>query len=226
MWGLGCAGCEMGSSNANAPTSTDGKLGLASLEIHSSLEGMRVLPRHVPWSATVDLPADEIEKVVFLVDGERLWSDTTAPYSYGEEGAVLATPASHYGGRHRFTVKVVARNGKRWRETVVARVPKPKIWRDAPAFGIWGRRPMSVLAHPRSVRKVGPYTSNLNMVGGTLWVGRTIDHAYMYELSATRRRFIVGEPIFRGSDENGVELFGWSFNGYQCGLDDSPATYT
>jgi hypothetical protein len=120
----------------------------------------------------------------------------------------------------------VTTEGKRWREKVVARVPKPKTWKHAPTYGIWGRRPMSVLAHPESVRKVGPYTANLHMQETTLWVARTIDQTYVYELRATRTRLIVGPPIFYGSHDKGENLFGWTTKGFQCPPDGPPAAYS
>jgi hypothetical protein len=61
------------------------------VDIHSSLEGMAELPRHLRWTATISLPAEQIKKVRFLVDRQRLWLDAEPPYSYGEEGAFLAT---------------------------------------------------------------------------------------------------------------------------------------
>jgi hypothetical protein len=190
---------------------------------------MSVLPRHIPWTATIALPADQIARVRFSVGGESLWVDRAAPYAYGEPGAVLATSRLYTSWKakrgHRFQVTVVTTEGRRWRETVVARVPKPKTWKHAPTYGIWGRRPMSVLADPESARKFGPYTAMLNMSGTGLAVGRTVEQAYIYELSATRGRFKVGPPIFLGSHEEGATNAGWTVKGYQCPPDGPPASY-
>lgn len=194
---------------------------------------MTLLPRHVPWSASVVLPADQITEVRFAVDHERFWVDSAPPYSYGEEGAVLATarlyaPYTDKPGRrgHRFTVQVVAKDGAVWRETVRARVRKPRTWKRAPSYGIWGRRPMSALANPESVREAGPYIGWLHMLGTELWVGRRIERAYLYELSATRRRLRIGVPIYLGSHGVTTTIAGWAFRGYQCASGGPAATYT
>jgi hypothetical protein len=202
------------------------------VDIHSSLEGMAELPRHLRWTATISLPAEQIKKVRFLVDRQRLWLDAEPPYSYGEEGAFLATSYFYdpyydkQGAGHRFTVRVEGMTkGSAWSETVVARVQMPRTARDAPTYGIWGRLPHDALTNPRPARQVGPYTAWLHMVGEALWVGRTVKHAYIYELSASRRRFRVGVPIFLGSHNRAGDMQGWFFKGYQCAPDGPAATY-
>jgi hypothetical protein len=229
--GLGAAACDL--SARDEATSTPRETTAATQpDIRSSLEGTTVLPRHVPWTASV-VPADRIAEVRFVVDGSRLWVDSTPPYSYGEEGAVLATSRLYESYKdkpdrpgHRFTVKVVANDGSLWGETVVARVAKPRTLRRAPIYGIWGRRPMSVLANPESAKEHGGYTGSLHMLGTWLWVGRTIDRAYLYELSASRNRLEIGVPIFIGSHGETTTISGWSFTGYQCPADGPPATYS
>ena len=63
------------------------------------------------------------------------------------------------------------------------------------------------------------------MAGGALWVGRTVEHAYIYELAAADlRRFRIGVPIFMGSHDRGGGKQGWFFKGFQCAPDGPPAT--
>jgi hypothetical protein len=170
--------------------------------------------------------------VRFLVDRQTVWIDAEPPYSYGEEGAYLATsyfysPYSDKEGQsgHRFTVRVNGMEGV-WREHVVARVQKPRIAKRAPTYGIWGRLPPDAVTNPRPTGEVGPYTAWLYMVGGALWVGRTVERAYIYELAAADpRRFRIGVPIFMGSHDQAGGRQGWFFKGYQCALDGPPATY-
>jgi hypothetical protein len=233
--GVWSGGCEWTSGDGEGGAS-GGSTTAASTpppDIRTSLDGMSVLPRHIPWTASVDVPADQIARVRFSVGPQTFWVDKAAPYSYGEPGAVLATAPlwdtaenDKRGRGLRFTVTAVTIDGKRWRETVVARVRKPTTWRDAPTYGIWGRRRMSVLTHPESARKDGPYTAMLHFSGLSLWVGRTVDRSFLYELTATRNRLKVGPQIFLGSHDQGVTLFGWSFNGYQCAPDGPPAAYS
>jgi hypothetical protein len=211
-------GCDFGSgeneSGTTASSSTD------EISIHSSLEGMAVLPRHVAWTATVSLPPEQVKEVQFRINRRPIWVDTEAPYSYGEPGALLVTSFSYgergAGAPHRFTVRVVGTDGSTWRKTVVARVKAPRIAKHAPVYGIWGRLPPEAVVHHRSARQVGPYTAWLSMKTTQLWVGRTIKHAYLYELSASTRRLLVGPPIFLGSHDMSYVLFGWTFKGYQC----------
>jgi hypothetical protein len=64
------------------------------------------------------------------------------------------------------------------------------------------------------------------MAGGALWVGRTVEHAYIYELAAADlRRFRIGVPIFMGSHDRAGGKQGWFFKGFQCAPDGPPATY-
>ncbi len=223
---------DSGKKESETRVSTGPSTSTTEVGIHSSLEGMAELPRHLRWTATISLPAEQIKDVRFLVDRQRLWIDAEPPYSYGEEGAYLATssfysPYSDKEGQsgHRFTVRVKGIDGSLWREHVVARVPKPRIAKHAPAYGIWGRLPPDAVTNPRPAGQVGPYTAWLYMGGAALWVGRTVEHAYAYELSADPRRFRIGVPIFIGSHDQAGDMSGWLFKGYQCASDGPPATY-
>jgi hypothetical protein len=225
--------CDLGSddkgSGATAPGNTTTS---AEVDIRSSLEGMEILPRHVPWTATVSLPPKRIKEVQFRIDKALMWVDAEPPYSYGETGAVLPTSIvfnpwnDKEGGRgHHFTVRVEGVDGSTWRARVVARVNAPRIAKRAPVYAaVWGRLPPAAAANHALARDydLSAYTALLWTGGAELWVGRAFEHAYAYELSATKSRFRVGPPIYRGSDGT---ISGWTFRGYQCPPDDPPGTY-
>lgn len=233
LLGSVASGCDFGSEKKESQTrvSTGSSAPTTEIDIHSSLEGMAELRRHLRWTATISLPAEQIKDVRFKADQDRWWLDAEAPYSYGEEGAYLATSYFYdpyydkKGDGHRFTVRVEGIDGSVWRKSVVARVPKPRIARQAPAYGIWGRLPRDALTSPRSAGQVGPYLAFLQMLGAALLVGRREERAYIYELSASPKRFHLGLPIFRGSHDQAGHIGGWHFKGCQCASDGPPATY-
>jgi hypothetical protein len=98
LLGVSSSGCEWSSSDVERPEAATSPASTSPPEIRTSLDGMDMLPRHIPWTATVALPDDQIAGVRFSVDRESLWVDDTPPYSYGEPGAVLATaPLTHRG---------------------------------------------------------------------------------------------------------------------------------
>jgi hypothetical protein len=111
------------------------------VEITSTLDGKTVLPRHVRWVATPKLPASQIQKVEFLIDGKLRWVEHEAPYVYGSDedglhkGYLVTTWLTP--GLHRFTVSVIAGNVS-GTDTVTARVaPAPKV--PAALAGTWQR---------------------------------------------------------------------------------------
>jgi hypothetical protein len=198
----------------------------ANVEITSSLEGMKVLPRRVRWTATTSLPPERIKHVRFLVDRQRLWTDQSPPFSYGEEGAYLVASIHWIPGlaKRHFTVRVAATDGSVWKETVVAQVPKPQISRRVPAYGLWGRlAPNAPRDQDYDERS---YTAELSIYPGELWVGRSYEQMFIYELSADARRFSVGVPVFLGSHDRGIVSSGRHVHGYQCPPDGPPAVYT
>lgn len=232
------SGPERATSSPAAPTTSRAE----TVEIQSSLEpvsqpvlGERgVLPRRVRWIVTPSLPPEKIREVSFLIDGRRVWSDSDPPYTSGEEGARLATSYfydaySDRRGGQRFTAEVIGWNAASWFKTVVARVPKPQIKRNTPTFGIWSRLSAADLRNPPPPGKVleySSYTSHLYFPGrGALLVGRSVERAYAYELSADAKAFHIGVPIFMGSHDVAGNSFGWRFKGSQCASDGPPATY-
>jgi len=102
--------CNFDAGKKESEASTGPWASTTEVDIHSSLEGMAELPRHLRWTTTISLPAEQIKDVRFLVDRQTLWIDAEPPYSYGEEGAYLATsyfynPYSDKEGQsgHQFT---------------------------------------------------------------------------------------------------------------------------
>jgi hypothetical protein len=171
---------------------------VAKVHVTSSLEEMAVLPRHVRWTATTSLPPEEIERVDFKIDGGRVWTDDSPPFSYGE-GAYLASSAFWYpvAEKTRFVVQVKATDGSVWRKTVLARVPKPKIDPSVPAYGIWGR--LAPDAPRNQAYSKRSYTAVLLLSFNGLTVGPGFGQGFAYELSADKRRFYVGVQVFSGS---------------------------
>ena len=89
--------------------------------VTSTLEGKNVLPHRIHWLARPKGGTLRIVEVDFLIDGRTSWIETTAPYSYGDDGNWLVTSALS-PGKHRFTVRAKAANGKTAQRTTVARV--------------------------------------------------------------------------------------------------------
>jgi hypothetical protein len=236
----GAAACDMdeeASEPERATSSSDATTtsGVESVEVESSLEGMAMLPRHVRWIVTTSLPAEKIREVRFAVNGTRVWTDHDPPYAYGEEGAYLVTSYFHDSywdetlGGQRFTARVIEWGGVTWRSVVVARVPKPQTTRRLPSYLIWGRLSAAALKDPPPLEElVYPssfYTSELRLLDGGLWVGRTVERAFAYEASANARVLRVGAPIFFGSHDVAGNQFGWFFKGYLCSPDGPRSTY-
>jgi hypothetical protein len=91
------------------------------LSITSSLDGKRVLPLRIHWTADPSLPPSSVVRVDFLIDGRLGWSELRAPYFYGDDGNWLVTTFLK-PGEHRFTVRVTTATGKTASDTATARV--------------------------------------------------------------------------------------------------------
>jgi hypothetical protein len=88
--------------------------------VTSTLDGKRVLPHRIHWSARTSGPASQ---VAFLVDGTVRWVEHEAPFTFSEDGGYLVTSWLS-PGRHRFTVRATSTGGAKATKTVVARVPR------------------------------------------------------------------------------------------------------
>jgi hypothetical protein len=213
--------CDSGGSDATDASTAAAGTQERSAQIVSSLEGLEVLPARARWTVTTSLTPSEVREVRFILDGTRIWTDAEAPFAYGEDDAYLGTWMG--SGRHRFTVRVVAADGSKTAETVVTTVRRTK---RVPFYGAYGRLPPSTEGQTR--RRFGKWESFTAYLyfppdWSGVWVGRSLDHVFAYELSGNRTVWRLGPPIFRGEPGAGQVVFGWHIRGSECGPD--PATY-
>ncbi len=118
--------------------------------VASSLDGKTVLPHRIHWLGLPTLPPAEISEVDFLIDGKVDWVEHHVPYVYGDNHG----PHRNYlvtswlrPGKHRFTVRAVASDGRTATDTVVARVlPAPEV--PAALAGTWQRTISDFSARP------------------------------------------------------------------------------
>lgn len=89
--------------------------------VTSTLDGKNVLPHRIRWRGSPNLAAAEVAKVEFLIDGKVRWIERNPPYTYGDDSNWLVTSWLSPGS-HRFTVRAMAKNGRRALRTTVARV--------------------------------------------------------------------------------------------------------
>lgn len=119
----------------------------------STLDGKTVLPHRIRWIASTTLPSSRVARVDFLVDGKVRWSwNEEPPYVFSGHEHL----ATHEGylvtswltpGKHRFTARVVAVDGRRADDTVAARVlPAPVV--PAALQGTWQRTIADVSGAP------------------------------------------------------------------------------
>jgi hypothetical protein len=94
-------------------------------KVTSTLDGKRVLPHRIRWVAHARIPRTRIAKVEFLIDGKLRWVERKSPYVFGDDSDWLVT-SWLTPGRHRFMVRVVAKDGRRSTDLSTARVvPSP-----------------------------------------------------------------------------------------------------
>jgi hypothetical protein len=119
-------------------------------KVTSTLDGRTVLPHRIHWLGFPTL-SSQVE-VVFLIDGKVGWIEHRPPYVYGDDdngqhnGFLVTSWLT--AGRHRFTVRVVAPDGRKATDTVVARVlPAPQV--SAALAGTWQRKLTDVSGAPK-----------------------------------------------------------------------------
>jgi hypothetical protein len=112
-------------------------------KVTSTLDGKTVLPHHVHWYA--DAPGTLVKRVAFLIDGKVRWTQEKAPFIYGDNDDSFGKIDRGYlvtswltPGRHRFTTRVLAADGRLVDDTVVARV-LPAVAPPAALAGTWRR---------------------------------------------------------------------------------------
>jgi hypothetical protein len=117
-------------------------------KVTSTLDGKKVLPLRMHWIAHTHVPASQVTRVDFWIDGKVRWTDTapisgsTGSYAFGDadslstEGFLITTWLTP--GEHRFTVRMTPTKGKKAVDTVIARVlPAPQP--PAALAGAWTR---------------------------------------------------------------------------------------
>jgi hypothetical protein len=105
--------------------------------VTSTLDGKRVLPHRLHWSASVTPSTTPVEKVEFLVDGDVTWVEEKPPYTFDDDGGYLVTSWIEPGER-TFTVRVTSGDGSTAQDVVRARVATPPSPPGALA-GTWAR---------------------------------------------------------------------------------------
>jgi hypothetical protein len=130
--------------------------------ITSTLDGKTVLPHRIHWIGAPGLPDSRIKQVDFLIDGRVAWREQQAPYTYADDGGYLVT-SWLTPGRHRFTVRAIAKDGRSASDTVVARVLPPP---DVPGAlaGTW-RRTVTDTSGAPSPNSAGNPTGTLTPPG-------------------------------------------------------------
>jgi hypothetical protein len=119
--------------------------------VASTLDGKTVLPHRIVWRGVPKLPAPQISKLEFLIDRKVRWIEENPPYTYGDDSNWLVTSWLS-PGRHTFTVRAKAKDGRTALRTTVARVlPAPPP--PADLGGSW-KRGTWVLTIDKAGRKI------------------------------------------------------------------------
>ncbi len=114
-------------------------------KVTSTLDGKTVLPHRIRWIGSTTIPDSQVTHVDFLIDGVLRWTwiGKEVPYVYGGHEGGGSHPAYLVTsflapGRHRFTVRAVAKDGRVAADTVTARVlPAPVV--PSQLAGMWTR---------------------------------------------------------------------------------------
>ncbi len=112
--------------------------------VGSTLDGKNVLPHRIRWVGRPKLPASQISKVEFIIDGKVRWVEQNPPYTYGDDSNWLVTSWLS-PGTHRFTVRARAKDGRTALRTTTARVLPARLppaqligtWKHSFGAGIW-----------------------------------------------------------------------------------------
>jgi len=176
--------------------------------------------------------------VSFFVDRDHLWADTVAPYTFGPQGAYLATRwlsllrgvTGRTSRTHEFKVRIIDTNGDKWSESVRARTPEANVARHAPggfsdAYG-YGRLSAADLADPPPPGTWPLYRGALNFIGASLFVRAWRDEqGFAWEISSDSKRVYLGTPIFLGFPAVAGFAGFYQVESVLCAPDGPPATY-
>ena len=96
-------------------------------KVKSTLAGKKVLPLRAHWLGYPSLPESKVTEVAFLIDRKLRWIEHHKPYTYGGlDGDNYLVTSWLKPGRHIFTVRATATDGRKASTTTIARVlPAP-----------------------------------------------------------------------------------------------------
>jgi hypothetical protein len=208
--------------------------------VRSTLDGKKVLPIRVHWIAHTLIPASQVSRVDFLIDGKVRWTDnepisgSTGSYAFGDadslstEGFLITTWLTP--GEHRFTVRVTETKGAKAVDTVTARVlPAPQP--PAALAGAWTRvvtaQDVQKVQTPWSgLPPVGPWKLFFDRVGA--WELAPGNVGVIDEYDAEPGVIHVYAPIQMAPQSNGLggtSRFGYRFGGNDCTWSGPFGTY-
>ena len=119
---------------------------------------------------------------------------------------------------------MVAADGGTSSTTVSARVPAYKL--ENVPYGIWGRLTEALLKKPPPDR-FGHFRAEMNITGhGEIWIGRSVQRAYAYEVTGNAKTLKVLAPIQKAPPNIDFNQYGWHFKGDLCTPAGPFATYT
>jgi hypothetical protein len=219
---LASASCDFGDEGSKESSAAQSEAVPERVEIQSSLDSLSILPRRIARNVTTSLPASEVREVRFRLDGLRLWTDSSPPFAYGEEGAELGTWMG--SGPHRFTVAAIATDGSRAKETVIAHVRKTETNDDL--WNVWGRLSKAELETPTPPGDSPEPTALVYFSDRIMSVGRSPDQAFAYEYWLKGHTLHLGTAFFSGAPGESARFAGWGAGGIQCLLAHGrPATH-
>ena len=129
------AGCVLSSARGGIASAAVQPTDAQAFAVTSTLEGKQVLPHRIRWTGRPNLPAAQISVVEFLIDGKVRWDEGNPPYTYGDDTNWLVTSWLS-PGRHSFTVRAKAKDGRVALQKTTARVlPAPAP--PAELVGAW-----------------------------------------------------------------------------------------
>jgi hypothetical protein len=173
-----------------------------SLTVTSTLDGHTALPHRIHWIAK---PSGLVSEVDFLIDGEQLWVEHNAPYSYGDDGNYLVT-SFLTAGNHDFTVRAIGLQGQTATDAVTATVPLAPQPPSALA-GTWKSFQTPVGTASLIVNSEGWYMGSFPVNHHT--GGNRVDVAYLAPgLVEVRTGMATGHDLVSGSS-NDDDLNGW-----------------
>jgi hypothetical protein len=121
----------------SAVTAADASTTQQPFRLSSSLDGKTVLPHRIHWTASIGLTPAQLGTFAFQIDGKTRWIGNKLPAVYADGNGYLVT-SWLTPGKHTFTVRAYARDGRIATDTVAARtLPPPNP--PAALVGTWRR---------------------------------------------------------------------------------------